>query len=994
MRRSIVLSIAALLAIGLLGFWSRSSIASSQDVQIYEKIGSMFQDDKDQIQSEYPPLASSIFYLVENNAFQASFATAWMYLLFLCFVGACLYAYVVDGEREMILVACSLLGTTLLFDAQMIFARFDILIGILILLCALAHTREYYRTSGLFLMLGIGIKLTPLLILPFLWITTPAKKRRELIKGLAIGLCGVTALPCVLLGPVAALQNISYMIDYHANRGIQIESLWSGLTLLWKNLGHTKANIEFHSMAHENMSIGKDIRILSIVSMVTSIALLWFHSIKKYTGHPTAMHLLGVMVLLLAIAWSPILSPQYFLWVMPLLIYWILKECSEKKTIPRHVLLIGLSTLCIGIATQWIYPYHYWDLVRQESSLILAILNARNVGIFVLVWLLYKEQFGWTKHKKEKPAIRWKRDTTIAVVSLCALVLFHQAISVRTGNARFQFENQIAFTNPSLGFIDSQGESLTLRFPLIVNALHPALYRVKPDDCIQSMYINDVPIPSSIAEFCDYGTGRSLLLGPYLRPGINIVELSLRDQGGKTGLSLQASRNDTLVILFHVAFIIFCTWFGWKLITHFLKKKDTFYLWQIFLAGSILRLLYVLSTSPYVRSYDVSGHIDYIRYIVDHAALPASSAGWEFHQAPLYYVLMALWMKIGMLFDRPIFMITNDLQLFSLLCSIATLGCALWIVHLLYPKKSHQRLSLLFGWLLAVFPTLVFFSSRITNDALYHFLCFLFLALLIAWWKKGETNYWYWSIFVLAIICITKVSGYALLPVPFLCLLIKTKTRFPQKISRAILSGLLLLLLAGWLPAYRFLVEEDHARTVNLGNYHINEGLRLPDLEAKHLVLFNPYQITHIPFNNTWDDKARRAYYWEFFYRSLFFGEFSFSTEPLRGIAVLLLMIGFFGIPLCAIGMYNETRKNLYDSLPLLSTFFLLMASSLAYRILFPFGPNADFRFIPLALVPIVWYTLQGTTHLRKPWQTRSHFLVILFSGLSALFLILLYLMD
>ncbi len=45
--------------------------------------------------------------------------------------------------------------------------------------------------------------------------------------------------------------------------------------------------------------------------------------------------------------------------------------------------------------------------------------------------------------------------------------------------------------------------------------------------------------------------------------------------------------------------------------------------------------------------HDVEDHVEYIRYVQDHWRIPIASDGWEMHQPPVYYVLMAALLEIG-----------------------------------------------------------------------------------------------------------------------------------------------------------------------------------------------------------------------------------------------------------------------------------------------------------------------------------------------------------
>ncbi len=86
------------------------------------------------------------------------------------------------------------------------------------------------------------------------------------------------------------------------------------------------------------------------------------------------------------LAVSPILSPQFLVWVVPLLAWQVLRDCTEKIDVPT-LLVCGL-TVALGLLTQWIYPYHYGDLIDTQTVAAVLILNARNCALFILSGVL------------------------------------------------------------------------------------------------------------------------------------------------------------------------------------------------------------------------------------------------------------------------------------------------------------------------------------------------------------------------------------------------------------------------------------------------------------------------------------------------------------------------------------------------------------------------------------------------------------------------------
>ena len=91
---------------------------------------------------------------------------------------------------------------------------------------------------------------------------------------------------------------------------------------------------------------------------------------------------IGTATLVLAAAiLSKVLSPQYLIWVMPLFAVLPLR--------PRLTLAALAAFYAALPVTQWIYPWHYGELVQLLRPLPVAVLATRNlVLVLALATLL------------------------------------------------------------------------------------------------------------------------------------------------------------------------------------------------------------------------------------------------------------------------------------------------------------------------------------------------------------------------------------------------------------------------------------------------------------------------------------------------------------------------------------------------------------------------------------------------------------------------------
>jgi hypothetical protein len=107
----------------------------------------------------------------------------------------------------------------------------------------------------------------------------------------------------------------------------------------------------------------------------------------------------GCYVISTAALFSHVLSPQYFIWIIPL---WILLGAGlMPERIVAQWILAGLMVIAAALAT-WIFPYHYyydaespnglvvWPFVEGcvPSNIASAIVGARNLlSLTVAIWL-------------------------------------------------------------------------------------------------------------------------------------------------------------------------------------------------------------------------------------------------------------------------------------------------------------------------------------------------------------------------------------------------------------------------------------------------------------------------------------------------------------------------------------------------------------------------------------------------------------------------------
>jgi 4-amino-4-deoxy-L-arabinose transferase-like glycosyltransferase len=273
------------------------------------------------------------------------------------------------------------------------------------------------------------------------------------------------------------------------------------------------------------------------------------------------------------------------------------------------------------------------------------------------------------------------------------------------------------------------------------------------------------------------------------------------------------------------------------------------------------------------------GHLDVVKYIVEHHALPAATASFESYQPPLYYLLAA-----------PVYAATGSVkwvQLLSLVFSILTL---LVIYRLLYVDKLLADLrSCRYAFLMACFlPQFVMFDLYLSNDNL----AILIGAMVVFQVVRFVAAPTIWQAVLLAVLVslglLTKATFLAFLPALFV-LVAFVFLRQGHSARMALIAALALSVLAAGLGSWRYVQSYREARNPFVSNldsghpwviaqqssyrgavsfFDVNlwKLLRSPSVSpqtqgAYPLLLYGTFWYQHIPESNFYGSSSAPYYY-------------------------------------------------------------------------------------------------------------------------------------
>ncbi len=402
-------------------------------------------------------------------------------------------------------------------------------------------------------------------------------------------------------------------------------------------------------------------------------------------------------------------------------------------------------------------------------------------------------------------------------------------------------------------------------------------------------------------------------------------------------------------------------------------------------AGVFFRFLYMLCTAYNVRAYDWGGHMDYVHYVLDHFQIPPAGGGWQFYQPPLYYFLSAIVGLPVKLFGLSEETLIALLQVESFVYASIAFLFALWIGKMLFPSRKERTARLLFCGTAAVFPGLVFFSSRISNDTLLLPLAFGFFACLYHWWQTRSIWAWIAACVLLSAGLLTKGNALAWIPLLPCLLILQKKPSVRRILSLTALAICIPVLLAGWLYAERFVAERQEHLVGNIGSN--NGGLRIQTIDPSNFTTFRPVEILRYPFNSSWDDTYGRRYLFEHLFKSSIVGEWDFGEkfhDAARIMFTLLMVLALAALGGLTESLIHSPRKYAPVWIPA----GLLIFSMMALVMKEPVGGFQDFRYVPLLFVPFFFFALRGMELLPPVVKRTGHWMLGMFIVLNCLYIL------
>jgi hypothetical protein len=264
-----------------------------------------------------------------------------------------------QSERRTLLLLVAGCAIT----APVIAFRYDPLPALVTALALLAVVDGRPGLGGVWIGLGIAIKLDPAVLLPGVVVWYVSGRRWDDVvrfAGAAVASATLVMLPFIRAAP----GDVWSFLSYHAQRGVQIESIPGGIILLDHLIRGTPA------VAVNRFGAGDEVagRRAAAVT-VTLVGARRARAAGRDEGHEPLI-IAALVALLAFIVGNKVFSPQYLAWLLPFL------PLADRRTVA-----IGGAVAVLTIA---LYPFAYDRLLALEPMAI-ALLNVRNTLVVVLL---------------------------------------------------------------------------------------------------------------------------------------------------------------------------------------------------------------------------------------------------------------------------------------------------------------------------------------------------------------------------------------------------------------------------------------------------------------------------------------------------------------------------------------------------------------------------------------------------------------------------------
>jgi len=371
-----------------LGFYRHNQI---RDTPIYERYGDAITGGRVPYRDfalEYPPAALPVFAIPslfgareDGVVVGKNYRSAFEAEMLVC--GALALAFMlsvllrVEAGSVRLGLALGLAAVAPLLLGSVVLSRFDLWPAALTVGALAALIAGKNRAGAVVLGVAFAAKLYPAVLVPLAvtWVWRRAGRREA---ALCLGVFAAVALVCFLPFLVLAPHGLWESVVGQTGRPLQIEALGSGFLLVLHNVagigvtmrtGHGSQNL-VGGGPHALAAVQTAVQLAAIVAVW-----IWFARGPADRDRLVRAYAAGVCAF---IAFGKVLSPQFLLWLVPLV------PLVRGR---RGVAAGGLLALALVLTQLW-FPSRYWELVAEFGDLESWLVLVRDLMLVALLAVL------------------------------------------------------------------------------------------------------------------------------------------------------------------------------------------------------------------------------------------------------------------------------------------------------------------------------------------------------------------------------------------------------------------------------------------------------------------------------------------------------------------------------------------------------------------------------------------------------------------------------
>lgn len=335
---------------------------------------------------EYPPLAALLFIVPGGASSYARYAAAFAVIMLLVDLATVLLVKLVAGERDRDAGwRAAFFYTVFGFVNAAVLTKFDALPALLTLLAIALLLRGHERASWVALAAAVLLKGYAIVLAPLLFLYR--YNRRGGARWWRGPLAGALTFAVVLL-PTYAVAGARFVhsLLYHAQRGLEIESLYASVVLIaHAALGLHVTVTPGAEVTSRDIFSSLNTPLLALVpwALAAGLAATYIVAWRRLRADPSpeALLVLSMAALLAFMIAFKALPSYYLLWLAPL--------AAISFNAPATRARAAGVTLWLAVLLGAVVPA-VWLPLRHLDSRAIAVMAARNLAIVLTFVLLLR----------------------------------------------------------------------------------------------------------------------------------------------------------------------------------------------------------------------------------------------------------------------------------------------------------------------------------------------------------------------------------------------------------------------------------------------------------------------------------------------------------------------------------------------------------------------------------------------------------------------------